>query len=297
MELRQLYYVLETAKYKSFTKAAEALYTSQPNVSKQISLLEDELGTQLFFRSHHNVLLTKDGELFCKYAEKVVADLDELMKAFHQNTQDDKAVLNIAVFVFFQRMKFASILRAFYRDNANVVGTLRLSDNNMAYEGLDDGSIDFAILKLRPEDRQKRFQYHLLMAEELLGMISSSSELAGKERLTAEDLRPIPVLTGEEGSSLYEDFQRLYRERNIPYNVALQNTYNIDFLIEMLSENNGITYITASAAATIKDDRITTVPLDPPVDYCTYLVYPKGRTYTGIYRKFIDYVIDEMSEQ
>lgn len=292
MEFRQIYYVLEIAKYKNFTKAAEALYTTQPNLSKQVNALEQELGTKLFFRSQHSVVLTRDGERFCRHAEKIVAALDDLMSDFNQNTEAEKAILNIAVFPFFQKVGYAYVLRNFYRDHANVLGTLRLTDNFQAYESMDKGDIDFSILKLRPEDKQNRFVYLPLMEEELLGMVSNTSSLAGHKKLSAEDLRDTLVLTGEEGSHLYEEMANIYRERDIPYNVAYKNTFNIDFMVDMLSDIDGITFITESAAATVSE--VTAIPLDPPVKYYTYLVYPKERNYKGIYKSFIDYIVDEM---
>ncbi len=292
MELRQIYYVLEIAKHKNFTKAAEALYTTQPNLSKQVNSLEQELGVKLFFRSQHSVALTKDGERFCRHGERIVAELDSLMSDFNQSTETEKAVLNIAVFPFFQKVGYAYILRNFYREHANVLGTLRLTDNFQAYKEMDSGDIDFSILKLRPEDREDRFTYILLMKEELMGMVSRSNALAHNEKLSADDLRHTQVLTGEEGSHLYEDMASIYREREIPYNVAYKNTFNTDFLIDMLSDIDGITFITESAAA--KVDQVAVIPLDPPVKYNTYLVYPKSRNYTGIYKRFIDYIIDEV---
>lgn len=292
MEFRHIYYVLEIAKHKSFTKAAEALYTTQPNLSKQLNALEQELGTKLFFRSQHNVVLTRDGERFCQHARKIVAELDSLMSDFNQSTEAEKTVLNIAVFPFFQKVGYAYVLRNFYRQHANVLGTLRLTDNFQAYESMDKGDIDFSILKLRPEDKLERFHYILLMKEELMGMVSRTNALAGNKKLSAEDLRDTLVLTGEEGSHLYEEMANIYRERDIPYNVAYKNTFNIDFLIDMLSDIDGITFITESAAATAGE--VAVIPLDPPVNYYTYLVYPKNREYTGIYKRFIEYIIEEM---
>ena len=294
MELRHIYYVLEIARHNNFTKAAEALYTTQPNLSKQVNALEQELGVKLFFRGQHSVTLTKNGELFCEHARRIVDELNALMDDFDQNTEDDKAVLNIAVFPFFQKVGYAYVIRNFYREHANVLGTLRLADNFQAYESMDSGDIDFSILKLRPEDRQSRFNYLLLMEEELMGMVSSSSALAGNEKLSADDLRNTQVLTGEEGSHLYEDMAAIYRERHLPYNVVYKNTFNVDFLIDMLSDIDGITFITESAAASAS--KVSVIPLDPPVKYCTYLVYPKNREYAGIYRRFINYIADEMAE-
>ncbi len=100
MEIRQIYYVLEVAKQKNFTKAAQALYVTQSNISQQISALESELNTALFVRDHHNIYLTVDGERFCKYARGVVDAIDVLMKEFNGNEESEKAVINVAVFPF-----------------------------------------------------------------------------------------------------------------------------------------------------------------------------------------------------
>ena len=61
MNHRQIQYFLSVAKHLSFSKAAEAHYTSQPSVSRQIALLERELGFQLFIRNKHSVQLTPSG--------------------------------------------------------------------------------------------------------------------------------------------------------------------------------------------------------------------------------------------
>ena len=63
MTLEQIHYFLALAKYKNFTRAAEALYISQPTISKQILQLEKELGTQLFIRTKEGVKLTHTGSL------------------------------------------------------------------------------------------------------------------------------------------------------------------------------------------------------------------------------------------
>lgn len=216
------------------------------------------------------------------------------MNEFHQNTESKKAVLNIAVFPFFQKVSYASVLRNFYREHANVLGTLRVTDNFQAYEAMDKGEIDFSILKLRPEDKQSRFTYITLMEEELMGMVSNTSSLADRETLSAEDLREATVLTGEEDYHIYEEMVHIYRDRDIPYTIGYKNTFNIDFMVDMLSDIDGLLFITESAAKTL--DEVTVIPLDPPVNYFTYLVYPKNRKFTGIYKRFIEYIVDEMEQ-
>ena len=72
MELRQLEYFLECAQRGSLTRAAEALYTTQPHVSQVIRALERELGVALFRRTGSGIVLTEDGERIRFYAENAV---------------------------------------------------------------------------------------------------------------------------------------------------------------------------------------------------------------------------------
>ncbi len=72
MELRQLEYFLECAQRGSLTRAAEALYTTQPHVSQVIRALERELGVSLFRRTGSGIVLTEDGERIRFYAENAV---------------------------------------------------------------------------------------------------------------------------------------------------------------------------------------------------------------------------------
>lgn len=73
MELNQLRYFVSAALFLSFTKAAEDRYTSQSNVSHQISNLEEELGVKLFERLRNQVKLTPSGEAFLARAQEILA--------------------------------------------------------------------------------------------------------------------------------------------------------------------------------------------------------------------------------
>ncbi|MCR5665869.1 MAG: LysR family transcriptional regulator [Eubacterium sp.] len=73
MNSDQLNYFLAVAKHLNFTEAAKEFYITQPAISRQITELEKELGTQLFVRNTRNVYLTKAGELFLEDAKKMLS--------------------------------------------------------------------------------------------------------------------------------------------------------------------------------------------------------------------------------
>ena len=78
MKFIQIEYFLELEKQKSFSKAAEALFISQPALSLQISSLENELGVRLFERMTEGVFLTESGRVFLLHAQKIKKEWDSL---------------------------------------------------------------------------------------------------------------------------------------------------------------------------------------------------------------------------
>lgn len=72
MELKQMEYLIAAAELKSLNKAADALYTTQPNVSKVLKSLEKELNAQILIRSPKGITLTSFGEEICAYARNMI---------------------------------------------------------------------------------------------------------------------------------------------------------------------------------------------------------------------------------
>ena len=77
MKLEYMREFLMLAKYKNFTRAADALFITQPGLSKHMDLLEKELGTPLLTRNTHQVALTEDGEQAIKAFQKNLHMFDE----------------------------------------------------------------------------------------------------------------------------------------------------------------------------------------------------------------------------
>ena len=88
MEIRVLKYFIEVARSGSYTRAADALHITQPSLSKQMKLLEDELGQKLFRRGQYKMILTEVGESFLVRAKEIV-DLSELTLSEYTSAKKD----------------------------------------------------------------------------------------------------------------------------------------------------------------------------------------------------------------
>lgn len=96
MNIQHLKYAVEIAKYGSISKASEALYVAQPNLSRAIKELEKDLGIVIFDRSAKGIILTPDGELLVQQAKSVLRHIDEIEDMFHEN-KSGKSIFSISV--------------------------------------------------------------------------------------------------------------------------------------------------------------------------------------------------------
>ena len=291
MELRQIYYALEIAKENNFSKAANNLFITQSNISQQINSLEQELDTKLFVRDKHGVKLTEDGKKFCINAQKIVDEIDNLMISFNKNTNIDKEIIKIAVFPFANKVGITSVITDFFNLNANLLMSIKVADNYDAYYGLESGELDFAIVKIRPEEKSSKYEYVFLSEEKLCLLVNKDNRLANKKTIKAEELSELPLLMADSSSSIYNDVRKVYKELGASFNVIFETTNDIELLNEMIANNYGVTIATESSAISTQNSKIKAIVIESPIKFSNYIVYPKDKQYNGIYKKFIEYVV------
>lgn len=95
MDVRQLKYFVAVANTRNFTRAAEQLHIAQPPLSRQIQLLEEELGVQLLLRNSRPVRLTEAGRMFYEQAVQIINRMDQLKTTTRQLGQTHRQTLSI----------------------------------------------------------------------------------------------------------------------------------------------------------------------------------------------------------
>lgn len=96
MNLLHMKYAVEIAKTKSISKAAENLYTAQPNLSRAIKELEESLGITIFNRTTKGITLTPEGEEFLQYAKKIIIQVEQV-EDLYKNGKKNKQSFSICV--------------------------------------------------------------------------------------------------------------------------------------------------------------------------------------------------------
>lgn len=147
---RTFYYV---AKNQNISKAAEALFVSQPAVSKSIKKLEHELGCQLFIRNARGVQLSKEGEMLFEHVKKALEELAygesliEKIKAFEHGT------VRVGVSNTLCKHYLIPYLEAFHEAYPAIKIVVINNTTHKTLELLDHGAIDFGVVSLPAKDK------------------------------------------------------------------------------------------------------------------------------------------------
>ncbi len=147
MNLQQLRYVFEIVRHKlNISDAADALYTSQPGVSKQIKLFEEELGVEIFIRNGKRLAgLTPPGEEILRIAERVLRDIDNLSQVGAEFHNEAQGSLTIATTHTQARYVLPPVIREFVRRYPGVRLSLHQGSPEQVCQYVLSGEADLAI--------------------------------------------------------------------------------------------------------------------------------------------------------
>ncbi len=147
MKLQQLRYIWEVAHHDlNVSATAQALFTSQPGISKQIRMLEDELGVEIFSRSgKHLTRITPAGEAIMKEAGEILSATTRIKQLAQEYANESKGVLSIATTHTQARYALPGPIRAFVNRYPDVTLNMNQGNPMQISELAASGKIDFAI--------------------------------------------------------------------------------------------------------------------------------------------------------
>ena len=147
MKLQQLRYIWEVARHDlNVSATAQGLFTSQPGISKQVRLLEDELGVEIFERSgKHLTRVTPAGEIILAKAGEILRTVESIKKVAQEFRNDQKGTLSIATTHTQARYALPPTIKAFMERYPEVSLHMHQGTPVQISEMAADGSVDFAI--------------------------------------------------------------------------------------------------------------------------------------------------------
>lgn len=284
MDVRVLRYFLTVAREASFSRAADALYMSQPTLSRQIRDLEEELGTTLFVRTNRNVTLTRDGMRLRRRAQEIVELMDRTREEFENLDEDISGDVCIGSGETHAMRALARVAIDVRREHPGVRYHLFSGNADDVTERLDRGLLDFGVV-IDPADLHK-YDFLRIPGSDSWGLLMPADHpLAAKESVSPGDLDGVPLLVsrqsmvaGDLARWLSGDFDRL----------EIAATYNLVFNAAIMVEQGmGCALTLDHLVGSMDVGGLCFRPLAPKVESGLNLVWKKYQVFSPAAEAFL----------
>jgi DNA-binding transcriptional LysR family regulator len=232
MQLQDLNAFVTVAAERSFSKAAKKLHRTQPAISQAIHRLEEELGDRLFDRSSRNGALTEAGVLLREHATRLLRLAAEAESAVRELQQVRRGRVLIGANEAAVH-SLLPIVQSFAAKHPQAQVEVRRVPSRLIASELLQRTLDFGILTFQPPE--KGLQAISLGTDELVMLANPKHPLAGRKRVTIEEVGRDTVIAHNDPSPARERVLRLYERRHAPINIqiALPSLDGIKRAVEM----------------------------------------------------------------
>ncbi|MGI4756686.1 MAG: LysR substrate-binding domain-containing protein [Janthinobacterium lividum] len=201
MELRHLNYFVSIASAGGFGKAARHLHVSQSAISEQMRDLEQEVGAALFDRTHRQIRLTTQGEVFLTGAKATLQAAERTVQAVQQSLRGDTGKLTIGFFVGGNGSFFPTVIREFRKQHVGVHVTLVEMIPTRQVEALLRGDIDIAFTRPLPAHLHEQLHYKHVYTEPLYAVLPKDHPATRLHQVEIQALQKEPFVMVERSGS------------------------------------------------------------------------------------------------
>lgn len=253
MKLQQLRYIWEVARNGlNVSATAKVLYTSQPGISKQIRLLEDELGVEIFARSgKHLTRVTAAGEHIIKMAGDILSKCENIKQIGQEFSNERAGTLSIATTHTQARYALPPVIGRFMQEYPDVALHMHQGTPAQIAEMAADGTVDFAIATEGMEEFGDLIMMPCYRWNRSV-VVPKGHPLTKVAQLTLEDLAEYPIVTYVFGftgrSKLDEAFSKVNLEPKVIFTAA-----DADVIKTYVRLGLGVGIVAGMAVDTLQD--------------------------------------------
>lgn len=291
MTLNQLTYFCAASRYHSITKAAKALYVTQPTISIAIRELEIEFKITLFSKSGNNLVLTDEGERFYEKASYLLEYADEIHTQF-ADIGNYKPTVRLGIPPMLSTVFFPDLYNAFTAACSDITLTLTEYGSARACELVQDEVLDAAIVNMEIYNIDK-FNSHVIANEQLLFCVSEKHPMAGLKHVTLEQIANEPLILFNADSVQNQLMKLRFNALQIQPNVIMHCS-QIHTTLRFLEQNGcGCFFFSCMMP---QFEHVRGIPVKPALNAKIGLVWKKGKYINAGMQKFIDFTKDFLKQ-
>ena len=293
IDFRHLETFCRVASLRSFSKAAEDLFLTQPTVSGHILSLEQSLSLRLFDRASREVRLTKAGEVFLKYASKILSFRQDLLNALSEFSQGIRGELSLGASTIPGEYILPRLVGDFKKEHPHFIFSIKIADTKEIVRDVLQDDVEFGMIGAKLDHPSLHFEKY--EEDEIIVVASSDHPLARKKRVDVEELLKEPWIIREEGSGTQMAVEKALRKKGKSlkqFNVVMEmgSTSSVK---EGVKAKLGLAFISRQAIEEELNQgllsRIGVEGIDT-ISRQIYIVFHKERTLSPIGMEFLRFL-------
>ncbi|WP_342600599.1 LysR family transcriptional regulator [Psychrobacillus sp. FSL H8-0483] len=285
MELRDIKSFIEVANHRSFTKATEYSYLSQPSLSKAVKKLEEELHVKLFDRSTRHLELTDAGKIVYRQGQQALNLLNELPNLLNELIEIDTGEIKIGIPPLIGTLFFPYIARTFHDQYPNVKLELVELGAKLIEQLVEEGKIDLGLIVL-PID-ELVFNVYPFINDEFVLYINQDHPLAKHTSIALSELKDEQFIIFTKDFALHDFIINTCKEAGFTPTISYKSS-QWDLILELVASNLGITLLPKSIFEKQNNPIIKTISLQKPSLLWQLAIVTKKDAYQSFaLRKFL----------
>jgi len=296
MDFRQIEAFVYVVRYKSFSKAADAIYLTQPTVSSHISSLESELGIKLIDRSGKEIEPTKAGRIFYDYANNLINIRDNAVFTLNEFSKKVEGKVEIAASTVPAEYLLPKLMIGFRSVYGNISFAADQYDSRQVIDEILEKRYELGIVGTVIEN--SKLEYHRLVDDRLVLAAPCNKKFSAitSKSLPFEAVRDENFIYRESGSGTRQEFERIFMKHGAdPASIKIAAQFNsIDAIKQAVSKGLGVSIMSyISIEDYVRFDQIKAFDIEGfDMSRSFYIVTHKKRPLSPVNSVFLQYVKD-----
>lgn len=259
MDIRQLKYFVAIAEEGNITKAAERLFMAQPPLSRQLKLMEKELGVTLFDRTNKkSLLLTPQGKVFLKNAKRILYKMDEAITEVQECGKHMTAKLSIGTTIYCSEIMLP-VLKRFREKHPFIIPEIHEGNISNLMSLLENHTVE-VVVSAHPLTTEG-YTTKELQPDACAFVVSQDFEWE-KEYISLEEISktPLLLLNTPDSNSLYNRILMEFEKRKLNLNISCV-CHDSGLLLNLVLSNFGATIVPKSLVNPILNEFMRIIPI------------------------------------
>jgi len=278
----------EVAKHKSFSKAAEELFISQPAVTKHIKELERKVGMGLIQRRRGGFALTEAGKILFKYTHKISSHLMDIENLLEDLKKEHQGILKIGTTESYSKGLMPKLLSGFQTSFPFMKIALDVGNSEEIEKSLLVYKNDLVLIAVTK--KSPSFESIPFLKEELVLIVSPNHPLATKHAVSLKELGRYPLIIRAKGSTTRRIILQAFKEVGIHPSLYIE-AGSSEFIKQWVSEGKGVCII---VKRTVEDEEkrgiIKTIPLLEKLYLQVAFLYLKKEKSNPAIKTFVNFI-------